>query len=499
MSRRLPTHTKLLFGVGQAAFGAKLQAMGLVLLFYNQVKGVPAAWVSLAVSVTMIVNAAWDPLIGHLSDTLRTPWGRRHPLLYATALPFGAAFAMVWTPPAGLDAVGLALYLLAALLLLRLFASFYELASSALVPELAPDYHERTVLVSWRFLFQTVGRAAAAFLSFGVFLHATRAHPVGQLNPDGYPAMGLALGGIVAISVLVSALATHSEIPNLHRPARGPTGLSHTFRDVAATLKNWNFGVAVVAGLTAAVAAGLNGGLYVYISTYIWELPAHDVFQLVGVELVSAPIAAVLAPALARRLGKKQACMALFFASVATNNGPLLLRLLDLFPDNHSPLLMPLLLADRAVSGIFGTGGFIVAASMIADIVEDSQARTGRRSEGLLLSANSLLNQAGMAAAAILPGMLLAIVGFPMNAQPGHVAPDVLARLGWLFLPLSAGSSLISISVWAFYRIDRAAHERNLAAAAALAAELETTPTNARQTAALPPAPDPITLLKESP
>jgi Na+/melibiose symporter-like transporter len=508
VSRRLPLAEKLLFGFGQTAYGAKLQSMGLILLFYSQIKGVPAAWVSLAVSATMFVNAVWDPLIGQASDTLETRWGRRHPLLYAAALPLGVAFAMLWAPPQGLGSLGLALYLLASLLLLRLFGSLYELASSALLPELAPDYDERTVLVSWRFVFQTVGRAAAAFLSFGVFLRATKAHPTGQLNPDGYGPMGLSLGALMTFAVLVCALATHREIPRLHRPARRARSLGRTLRDMATALKNWNFGVAVLAGLTAAMANGLNGGLYVYIATFVWELPAHDIFQLVGVELVSAPIAAALAPALARRFGKKAACMALFFASVATNNGPLLLRLLGLFPDNHSALLMPLLLADRAVSGVFGTGGFIVVTSMIADIVEDSQARTGRRSEGLLLSANSLLNQVGMAAAAVLPGLLLALVGFPTGAQPGHVDPAVLSRLGWLFLPLSAGSSLVSISVWAFYRIDRAAHERNLLAGAMAVVAGESAPdlqatraprstSNPRPTSA--PAHEPIPRLKESP
>lgn len=427
--RRLPLIEQLLFGFGQTAYGAKLQALMLVLLFYNQVLGAPAAWISLAVSITLFLNAAWDPIIGHVSDTLQTRWGRRHPLLYACALPFALSFALLWAPPPGLSPLGLVIWLFVLLSALRFFASFYELASSALVPELAPGYDQRTVLVSYRFLFQTLGRAAAAFLSLGFFLKATAAHPTGQLNPEGYPPMGVALGALSGVAVLVCALATHREIPRLHRPARRRRGLGQTLKDMGGTLANWNFGVAVVAGLTSAVANGLTSGLYIYISTYFWELPAANIFQLVMVELVSAPIAALIAPALGRRMGKKRACMMLFFISVATNNAPVLLRLLHAFPDNHSPWLMPLLLADRAVSPIFGTGGYILVTSMIADIVEDSQAKTGRRSEGLLLSANSLLNQAATAGAAILPGLLLALVRFPLAAKPGHVDQHILNTL----------------------------------------------------------------------
>jgi Na+/melibiose symporter-like transporter len=456
---------QLLFGFGQTAYGAKIQALMLVLLFYNQVLGAPAAWISLAVAITLFLNAAWDPIIGHVSDILQTRWGRRHPLLYICAIPFGLTFAMIWAPPAGLSPLGLVVYLFVVLSGLRFFASFYELASSALVPELAPNYDRRTVLVSYRFLFQTLGRAAAAFVSLGFFLRTTATHPAGQLNPAGYPPMGVALGLLSGIAVLICALATHREIPHLHRPLRQRPNLGRTLRDMGATLANWNFGVAVVAGFTSAVANGLTSGLNIYLSTYFWELPATSIFQLVMVELITAPIAAVVAPVLGRRMGKKRACMLLFFISVATNNAPVLLRLLHLFPGNHSPWLMPLLLADRAISPIFGTGGFILVTSMIADIVEDSQAKTGRRSEGLLLSANSLLNQAATAGAAILPGLLLVLVGFPLAAKPGHVDPQILRHLAWLFLPLSAGSSVVSISIWGFYRIDRATHERNLAAA----------------------------------
>ena len=62
---RLSLIEKLVFGAGQTAYGAKVQIMTLVLLFYNQVLGVPAALISLTVSATLIIDAFWDPLFGH--------------------------------------------------------------------------------------------------------------------------------------------------------------------------------------------------------------------------------------------------------------------------------------------------------------------------------------------------------------------------------------------------------------------------------------------------
>jgi len=74
--------TKLAYGVGSVAYGIKDNGFStLLLLFYNQVVGLPAQMVGLAVMVALIFDAFVDPLIGHLSDNTRSRWGRRHPFL----------------------------------------------------------------------------------------------------------------------------------------------------------------------------------------------------------------------------------------------------------------------------------------------------------------------------------------------------------------------------------------------------------------------------------
>ena len=481
---RLGLAEKLLFGAGQAAYGAKLQIMGLVLLFYNQVLGLDAVVVSLVVSATLIIDAFWDPLFGHVSDHLRTRWGRRHPLMYASAIPIGLSFYLLWSPPAGLTGEGLAAYLLGVLLFMRLATSFYEMPSRALIPELAPGYDDRTVLLSFRYLWETFGRAAAAFLSFGWFLRESAANPEGQLGVAGYGPMGLALGALMVVAVLTSAVGTHHKIKTLYQPLPRKIPLAEGLREVVATLKNWNLGVAVIAGLIAGISYGVTSGMYVYVSTYFWQLPSSSIFHLVLVEVVAAPFAAIIAPMLSRRWGKKHACITLFLLSVITNNGPILLRLLGWFPGADSELFMPLMLADRVVTGIFGTGGFILVTSMIADIVEESQAKTGRRSEGLLLSADGVLRNAITGVGVAIPGLLISAVGFPVGAKPADVDPAIVRELVWAYLPLTSGMSVLSILTWCFYRIDRGAHARNLAAGREATAVLESAVEGGRERAA---------------
>ena len=70
------------------------------MFFYNQVMGVPAQLVALAALIALIFDACIDPLIGQLSDNTRSRWGRRHPFMYAAALPFGAGLPGALEPAA---------------------------------------------------------------------------------------------------------------------------------------------------------------------------------------------------------------------------------------------------------------------------------------------------------------------------------------------------------------------------------------------------------------
>jgi Na+/melibiose symporter-like transporter len=108
------------------------------------------------------------------------------------------------------------------------------------------------------------------------------------------------------------------------------------------------------------------------------------------------------------------------------------------------------------------TTGFIIVSSMIADVVEESQLKTGRRSEGLLFAVESLVRKVTTSFAALLPGLLIALVHFPNHARPGHVDHAILVRLALVYLPTYTALTLCSTSALLFYRINRGQHQDNL-------------------------------------
>src|SRR5574342_201055 len=123
MQHRTPgTWTKIFYGFGSVAFGVKDNGFAFfLLLYYNQVLGLPGAWVGFGIMVALILDGIFDPLVGYVSDHLHSPWGRRHPLMYAAAIPVAASYWLLWNPPSDLSQSGLFVYFLVVAVLVRLF------------------------------------------------------------------------------------------------------------------------------------------------------------------------------------------------------------------------------------------------------------------------------------------------------------------------------------------------------------------------------------------
>ena len=471
---RLGWPTKALYGMGQMGSATKAGLGGLTLFFYTQLVGLDARAVSLAVSIALFIDTFWDPLVGQFSDNTRTPLGRRHPFIYAAALPASLFFALIYFVPLGWADEGIFIYLLAVLVLSRLFESLIEIPAAALLPELSRDYDTRTTLGSWRYVFLAViGRAFAVILTYGVFLRSTKAQPYGQLNYAGYAPLAITVAVIALVTVIVSALATQRFVPFMHQaPVKRP-GFGEMFREVRIALGNRNFASLAVSGFIFGIAVGITGGLQTYFLTYYWELPSSDLLQLGLWGIPGGFVGVIVAPFLSRRFGKKRAALTTFFMSIFCVTIPIAARLFGLMPPNSSPWVLRILIIDSIATGLFSIIGFVIVTAMLADVVEEAQAKSGKRSEGVLFAADSFLRKISTSFAVIFPGLIIAGVGLSKDAKPGHVDPAVLTHLAMIYLPVVTVLYLCSTSCIMLYRIDRKRHEHNLEtiAEAALLAE----------------------------
>ena len=455
------TRTKILYGFGSVAYGVKDQGFTALLLFYyDRVIGLSSFAVSIAIFIVLLFDAFIDPLIGQISDGLRTPLGRRHPLMYAAAFPVAIFYYFLFTPPHWSD-TALFYYLIAIAIVVRIFISFYEIPSSALAPEMTENYEQRTSFLAYRYFFATAGSVTMAFANYWFFLKPDATHPVGQLNPHGYPVYAAVAAAAMFVSILVSTRGTQRFIPLFRAPAAVQPTLGQTLRDMATSLTHRPFMILIAAAVFGTTAIGLNAALLLYFNTYLWALSAKQlsIFALTGV------IAALLGPTLAnltsRRFEKRRAVILFYACFLCISPLPYALRLIGFFPPNGSPYLLPILFLERSVSAVLGIATLVLYASMIADVVEDSAVRTGRRSEGLFFAGISFIAKLLQGAGIVLAGIFASGLGHRAG-HTAHIDPAAMRHLVLLYLPALIVLYGIGMTVLSRYPITRAQHEANL-------------------------------------
>ena len=469
--------TKLFYGFGSVAFGVKDNGFSyFLLIFYNQVMGLPAETVGLAIMIALIVDAFLDPIVGQASDNYRSKWGRRHPFMYAAAIPVAVSYLLLWNPPKALDHQGLFFYLIGTAILIRSFITCYEIPSSALAAELTTGYDERTKLLSYRFLFGWIGGLAMYFAALKIFLTPDADHKVGQLNVEGYAHYGLAAALLMLFAILVSALGTHSQIPFLRDAPHRKLSLGTLAREMFGTLAHRSFLRILTSNLFGAMAGGLTLSISLYFTTFFWEFSSAQIALFTFASLTAALFAFAAAPMFSQKFGKKRSAMTLLLIGVSVGVSPIVLRLMGLFPENGSALLFPLIFLQNVISTGATITSNILTSSMIADVVEDSELQTGRRSEGLFFAASAFVAKAVTGIGIFTSAMLLKAAAFPQGARPGEVDPAVIARLGMIYVPVLVVLYGLCVVFMAGYRITRESHAeslRKLAAAADLVNEGE--------------------------
>ncbi|MFP6808471.1 MAG: MFS transporter [Pseudomonadales bacterium] len=454
----ITSRVRWLYGFGSIAYGVKDNGFSYFLLFYyNQVLGLPGTYAGAAILIAMVFDAVSDPLVGMWSDNTHSRWGRRHPFMYASAVPVATVYYFLWNPPE-LSDFHLFIYLTVAAILIRFFITLYEIPSSAIVAELTDDYDERTRLLSFRYMMGWYGGLTMALLMWGVFMVV-----YGEGSKMTFQVYGAVGSVAILISILGSSAGLHRYIPFLKAPPqRDSYSIVNLARDLKVTISNRNFGALFFAGLFAAIAGGVSTNFNAYINLHFWEFSPEQVRWIIVSLFASAALAAFLAPKLTRRFDKKRSAMGIYGLGIVFGAAPVLLRLAGLFPENDSQYLYPIMILhamfDVTLIVMFG----IVQSSMLADIVEDSEINTGRREEGLFFAARTFASKATSGVGAFIAGIALDYIHFPKDAAPGEVPADIIWDLGFIYGPSLIIFYLMALGAISFYKITRAGHNERI-------------------------------------
>lgn len=452
---KVPTRLALFNGLGSVAYGVKDNGFAtFLLLFYNQVLGMDARLVSIALLIALVFDGLIDPVVGHFSDRTRTAWGRRLPFLYFAPIPLALAWAFLWSP-IGEPSFGM---LLASAIAVRALIAMCEVPSAALIPEISRDYDERTRLTRFRFIFSWGGGLLMLLLAYGVFL------PSAMLAREGYRDFGLFGAALMAVCVLGSAIGQHRWVAGWpqEREDRGKSALAslgeirESFSHPACLI--------VMGGIAAALTAqGITFALSNYLYLYVWKFTTTALQVFPFLLFASIVAAALLVGHAQKRWGKAGTVVRMAPLGMVFWAGPLLSRWLGLWAPDGSTAAIAGMFACTFLSNTFTVTGTMTLWSMVADVVEASEEQTGRRSEGTLSAGAFLASKCAGGLGVFVTGLLLSFAGLEANTPPDAVSPEVTYRLSLAYVASIAVLAAVTAMIVRRFPIDRAAHEARLA------------------------------------
>ncbi len=446
----LSLSTKLAYGAGD--MGAGLTANLVVfsfLIFLTNVAGLSPALAGTVLLVGKIWDSVSDPMVGLLSDRTRSRWGRRHVWMLFGSIPFGVSFMLMWIVP-GFEQTWLKFvyYLVVSILFFTSYTAV-NLPYAALTPELTQDYDERTTLSSFRLAFSLGG--AVMGLALGVVLDQFITSPQRQFQLLGI------IGAVAAVLPLYWCIwgTKHRVQPqassaSAELEAEPAAAVEPFWQQLPIVFSNRPFLYVIGIYLTSWLALQITASIIPFYAVSWIGLESYFLVAL-AVQGTAIPML-FLCSLISRRIGKR----GLYFIGMSSWI-VIQIGLMFLQPGQVG------LLYGLAVAASFGVAtAYVVPWSMLPDVIELDELKTGQRREGVFYSFMTLLQKVGLAVGIFLVGQALQLAGFipatpgePIPVQPESALFAIRAAIG----PFPTVCLILGLVLVYFYPLTREVHE----------------------------------------
>lgn len=406
---RVPLWMKLLYGSGDWGISSVGMMRSIFYAIYlTDVVGLEPRFASFGALAGIVWDAVNDPIIGILSDRLRTRWGRRRPFLLWFAVPFGLSFIMLWSAPDWDSQAALLTYVTLTFMLADTLQTLISVPFLALTPELTPDYDERTTLTSFRSFFQLAGAltvviAAPAIVDFVLL--------AGGTQQQGFMLVGTIFGGIGAIPLLLLGIfVRETSTPEQTEAIPFRETLREAWKNipfryaVGIHMLNWSAVDMVAVTFPYFLLYWVaRGNLLASIHIFGFDLAYESAFFgiLMSVCILFIPFWLWMA----RRRNKREAYMLgmMFWVTAA-------FLMYAVQPGQTGYLLFL-----AALAGIGVSAAYVLPDSIFADVIEWDELRTRRRQEGIFYGIRTLIRK--------LTGALIIFITLQLLGWSGYVSP----------------------------------------------------------------------------
>lgn len=446
---KTPLHKIYGYAIGDGAISLSMNGINnFALLYYTQVLGLGATHAGLALSITLIWDAISDPIMGHITDSTRSRFGRRHPYMAGGGALLALSFFFLWHVPEGANEPSVLFwYLLAINLTVRTAVTIFMVPFVALGFEICTDYDERSKLQGARFIVTQVVNFAGGALAWSLFFQdrvtADGTRVDGTKVVENYMTMNLWLTGSIAFFVLLLLVFTKGYAADNRKDAATPSGsMSVFFKDLKDIVTD-RLGILVISSKFI-IQLGMMVVAQVQMFTFVEYMSfSHSEKTIAhGSGMLCFAAGSLLHAWLVKRFDKKPTAFIGMTAGVIGNGMLFVLFIGGLMATDQTWLIpegMPLLGGWELPVSVYTFsffqslwwGGMGILAplmlSMIADVSEVNYVKTGKLRDGGYSAIFSFFLKAAMGVGMLFNGWLLEKVGYVSGIE--KQSPETLRNL----------------------------------------------------------------------
>lgn len=422
------------FGSGDLAQNLIYQTISMYLLmFYTNVYGLDSSAAAFMFLIVRVVDVIWDPVVGTYVDKHNPRFGKYRSYLLLAGVPLtGFAILCFWD---GFS--GSLLYAYITYVGMSMLYTLINVPYGALNASLTRDTEEITVLTSVRMFLANVGGLAVAY---GIPMIVATLSPDGKINTVESANAWFVTMAIYAVAGLVLLLFCFTQTKErvvMDKSETDDVKVSDLWVEFR---RNRPLRILAFFFVTAFAMMAIGNSAGSYYMIYNIHSSADQLAYFMALGSVPAFIFMPMVPAIKRKVGKRG--MFNIFLSVAIL-GMILIYIISMVPSLRSQIWLVYLAQFIKSTGVIVATGYMWA--LVPEVISYGEYTHGKRISGIVNALTGIFYKAGMALGGVVPGLILAFVGFDKN---NAVSQTAFAEQGILWLVAVIPALLLGLSMF---------------------------------------------------
>ena len=445
---KLTWRERIGFCTGDVAQNIIYQTVSIWLLFfYTNVYGLSPAVAAVMFLVVRIVDVIWDPIVGAFIDKSNPRWGKYRSWLLLSGVPLaGFAILCFWN---GFS--GSLLYAYITYIGLCMCNTLINVPYGALNASLTRDVDEITILTSVKMVFNNFAALLVKTLPLVIGIFAPKVldpgsgKMVAQYNtPEAAHAwfITMTVFAVFGLLLLIYCFCETHEKVVMDKDSSESVKVSDVWMEF---FRNRPLRVLATFFIIAFTMMSVSNAADSYFMVYNIGADTFMTTAFMWLGTIPAFIFMPLVPAMKRRVGKNGMFRIFIGLAIA---GMMLMYLLVSFPATRSQFWLLCVAQFIKSTGVVVATGYMWA--LVPEVVTYGEYTTGRRVAAIVNSIMCLFMKAGMALGGVIPGFVLAWVGFNAQAE----TQPLLAQQGILWLVTVIPAILLLIGMFVISRYE---------------------------------------------